>query len=227
MRVADYLVYSVATKQSDEVVRLATVLPNLIRGMKGGLARVEIPESERIAFFDELQRAHTLEIAAAKRRSQSAPAPAPAAAPAAGTSVSVRMKRDGTVRFEPRTEELEGAPTVSASDQVLSAIRRGRRIEIEDDAGARVFKLAWISPARKLFILTRQPEESLTLQGAEFAFMLQRGQARIAPDDSTFDRAIGSVTGGEPAASGAGLGDRAAPPADTQPEPERPPLSLV
>jgi hypothetical protein len=225
MRVADYLVWSVAPKQSDEIVRLAMVLPNLIRGMKEGLAQVEIPESERTAFFDELLRAHTLEIAAAKRRVQPSAAPAPA--PAAGTPVSVRMQPDGSVRFEPRTEEAEGAPTVSASDQVLSAMRRGQRIEIEDDAGARVFKLAWISPARKLFILTRQPEESLTLQGSEFAFMLQRGQARIAPDDSTFDRAIGSVTRGEPAASGTDGGHRTAPPADTQPEPERPRLSLA
>jgi hypothetical protein len=230
-RVADYLVWSVAPKQSDEIVRLATVLPNLIRGVKDGLARVEIPDAERTAFFDELLRAHTLEIAAAKRRSQSAAAPAPAAAPGAASSsggpVSVRMQPDGTVRFEPRTEEAEGAPTVSASDQVLSAMRRGQRIEIEEEAGARVFKLAWISPARKLFILTRQPEESLTLQGAEFAFMLQRGQARIAPDDSTFDRAIGSVTGGERAACGTGASQRAAPPADTQSELERPPLSLA
>ncbi|MFN7644034.1 MAG: DUF1631 family protein [Burkholderiales bacterium] len=227
MHVADCLVWSVAPKQSDEIVRLATVLPNLIRGMKDGLARVEIPDAERTAFLDELLRAHALEIAAAKKRWQSASAPAPAAASASGTPVSVRMQPDGTVRFEPRTEEAEGVPTVSASDQVLSAMRRGQRIEIEDEAGARVFKLAWISPARKLFILTRQPEESLTLQSAEFAFMLQRGQARIVPDDSTFDRAIGSVTGGEPAASGTGGGHRAAPLADTQPELERPPLSLA
>jgi hypothetical protein len=227
MHVADYLVWSVAPKRSDEIVRLATVLPTLIRGMKDGLARVEIPDAERTAFFDELLRAHALEIAAAKKRSQSASAPAPAAASASGTPVSVRMQPDGTVRFEPRTEEAEGAPTVSASDQMLSAMRRGQRIEIEDETGTRVFKLAWISPARKLFILTRQPEESLTLQGAEFAFMLQRGQARIAPDDSTFDRAIGSVTGGEPAVSGTGGGHRTAPLADTQLEVERPPLSLA
>jgi hypothetical protein len=117
-----------------------TVLPNLTRGIKDGMARVEIPESERTAFFDELLRAHTLEIAATKQRSQSAPAPA--AARAAGMPVSVHVQPDGTVRFEPRTVEVEGAPTVSASDQVLSAMHRGQRIEIEGDAGARVFKLA-------------------------------------------------------------------------------------
>jgi len=226
MRVADYLVWSVAPKQSEEIVRLATVLPNLIRGLKDGLARVEIPEAEGTAFFDELLRAHTLEIAAAKKRAQ-APVPPRPAATKSGGAVAVRMQADGTVRFEPRTDESEGAPTVSASDQVLSALRRGQHIEISDDDGARVFKLAWISPARKLFILTRQPEESLTIQGSEFAFMIQRGQARIAVEDSALDRAIGSVTGGEPTPPQAADAVRAAPAGASDDELERPPLSLA
>jgi hypothetical protein len=226
IRVADYLVWSVAPKQSEEIVRLATVLPTLIRGLKDGLARSEIPEEARVAFFDELLRAHTLEIAAAKKRAQAPLPPRPAAAASSG-AVAVRMQPDGTVRFEPRPDESEGAPTVSASDQVLSALRRGQRIEISDDDGARVFKLAWISPARKLFILTRQPEESLTIQGSEFAFMIQRGQARIVGDDSTLDRAIGAVTGGAAAVPEAVDALRAAPHPDPQDEVERPPLSLA
>jgi hypothetical protein len=226
IRVADYLVWSVAPKQSEEIVRLATVLPTLIRGLKDGLARIEIPEDARVAFFDELLRAHTLEIAAAKKRAQAPLPPRPAASASSG-AVAVRMQPDGTVRFEPRPDEAEGAPTVSASDQVLSALRRGQRIEISDDDGARVFKLAWISPARKLFILTRQPEESLTIQGSEFAFMIQRGQARIVGDDSTLDRAIGAVTGGAASVPETVDALRAAPHPDPQDEVERPPLSLA
>lgn len=226
IQVVDYLVWSVAPKQSEEIVRLATVLPNLIRGLKDGLARSEIPEDARVAFFDELLRAHTLEIAAAKKRAQAPLPPRPAAAASSG-AVAVRMQPDGTVRFEPRPDDTEGAPTVSASDQVLSALRRGQRIEISDDDGARVFKLAWISPARKLFILTRLPEESLTIQGSEFAFMIQRGQARIVGDDSTLDRAIGAVTGGAAAVPEAVDALRAAPHHDVQDEVELPPLSLA
>lgn len=227
MRVADYLIWSVAPKQSPEIVRLAMVLPTLIQGLKDGLAKAEIPEAERNAFFDDLLRAHTLEIGAAKKRALSVTPQRPAFAQAAGDAVAVRMQPDGTVRFEPRTDEAEGVPTISAADLVLSACRRGQRIEVTDEGGTRVFKLAWISPARRLFILTRHPEESLTLQGSEFAFMIQRAQARVLSDDSTVDRAIGSVIGRDPTASGSGAPAWTPSLADTGPEIERPPLALV
>jgi hypothetical protein len=191
LRTADYLVWSVAPKRTEEIARLATVLPGLIRGLRQGLELVEIEAGEHAAFFDELLRAHTLEIAAAKRRAaSSAPVPAPA-----GASVAVALQPDGTVRFVPKAEPADVAPMVTASDELLSSLRRGQRVEMVGDEGAKVFKLAWISPARKLFILTRHPDESLTMQGPELAFMFQREQARLAPEDSTLDRAIGSVTG--------------------------------
>ncbi|MFM1992091.1 MAG: hypothetical protein RJA99_5048 [Pseudomonadota bacterium] len=204
LEVADCLVWSVAPKQSEEIVRLATVLPRLIRGLRDGLARVELPEADRDAFFDELLRAHTLEIAAAKRRAAAAASPASPSPP-----VAVRMRPDGTVRFEPKPDvdaDAEGAPTVSAADQLLAPLRRGLRIEVGDGAGARVFKLAWISPARKLFILTRHPDESLTMQAPELAFMLQRGQARVADASTALDLALGSVTGSAGGAATAGGG---------------------
>lgn len=190
LRTADYLVWSVAPKVSDDIPRLATVLPGLIRGLNHGLALVEIPPEARAAFFDELLRAHTLEIAAAKKRSQQAPSSRP--------SVTVRLQQDGTVRFTPSpSQQAVAVPAVSASDALLSPLKRGQLIELAGDDGPRLMKLAWISPARKLFILTRHPDESVTFAGGEFAFMLQRGQARVAADGSTLDRAIGSVTGDE------------------------------
>lgn len=190
LRTADYLIWSVAPKHTEEIARLATVLPGLIRGLNQGLVRVEIPDSERSAFFDELLRAHTLEIAAAKKR-----AATPGAAPARAQA-SVRLHEDGSVRFAPRTPAAaDDPPTVSATDTLLVSLKRGQRIELAGDDGPRVLKLAWISPARKLFILSRYPDETVTFGGAELAFMLQRGQARVATEDSTIDRAIGAVTG--------------------------------
>ncbi|HMS81244.1 MAG TPA: DUF1631 family protein, partial [Burkholderiaceae bacterium] len=41
LRTADYLIWSVAPKQSDEIPRLATVLPGLIRGLRQGLELVD------------------------------------------------------------------------------------------------------------------------------------------------------------------------------------------
>ncbi|MCZ8337794.1 MAG: DUF1631 family protein [Burkholderiaceae bacterium] len=199
LRTAEYLIWSVAPKQTEEISRLATVLPGLIRGLRQGLELVEIEAGEHAAFFDELLRAHTREIAAAKKRAaSSAPPTIPAAPP-----VAVAMQPDGTVRFVPKPDAAEASPAPTASDELLSSLRRGQRVEMLGDEGPRVFKLAWISPARKLFILTRYPDESLTMQGSELAFLFQRQQARVAPEDSTLDRAIGSVTG-DAAVSAAG-----------------------
>jgi hypothetical protein len=206
LQTADYLVWSVAPKQTDEITRLATVLPALIRGLNQGLERVDIPASERAAFFDELLRAHTLEIAAAKKRAHAPPA-------VVRPALSVRLHDDGTVHFESRGADAPAEPpAASAADTLLSALRRGQLVELAGDDGPRVLKLAWISPARKLFILSRHPDETVTFGGAELAFMLQRGQARIASEDSTIDRAIGSVTGTRPAA------DEAAGPSETASE---------
>jgi hypothetical protein len=191
LRTAEYLIWSVAPKRTEEISRLATVLPGLIRGLREGLELVEIEAGEHAAFFDELLRVHTREIAAAKKRAASnAPPTVPAAPP-----VAVAMQPDGTIRFEPKADAAEASPAPTASDEVLSSLRRGQRVEMLGDEGPRVFKLAWISPARKLFILTRYPDESLTMQGPELAFLFQRQQARVAPEDSTLDRAIGAVTG--------------------------------
>jgi hypothetical protein len=205
LRTADYLIWSVAPKQSDEIPRLATVLPGLIRGLNQGLSRIEIEAADRAAFFDELLRAHTLEIAAAKKR---APPSAPARA-AVAAAVAVRLQDDGTVRFVAKAcEPAEAAApaAVSAVDTLLASLRRGQHVELSGEDGWRMLKLAWISPARKVFILTRHPDESLKLQGSELAFLLQRGQARIASEDSALDRAIGSVTGDPPPAVRAAAG---------------------
>ena len=212
LRTADYLIWSVAPKQVDEIPRLAAVLPGLIRGLRQGLELARIEPGEHAAFFDELLRAHTLEIAAAKQRAaQLAPPPEPPVA----SPLAVRMQVDGTVRFEPPAEPTRRVrAATTASDELLSPLARGQRIEVTDDAGAKVFKLAWISPARQLFILTRHPDESLTLKAPELAFMVQRGQARVAPEDSALDRAIRAVAGDAPAAP-PGAGEAAAARAET------------
>jgi hypothetical protein len=202
LQVADQLVWSVAPKQGDEIARLATMLPGLIRGLNSGLSVVQMPEAERASFFDELLRAHTLEIAAAKKRTQSGAVQPSQPAPSSG----VRVQADGSVRFVPppapaaAAPDLEPPQTLSASDELLAPLKRGQRLEIDGDEASGVFKLAWISPARRLFILTRWPDESQTVQAPELAFMLQRGRARIVDEDSALDRAIDEVTSDSAAA---------------------------
>jgi hypothetical protein len=128
MRVADYLIWSVAPKQSTEIVRLAMVLPTLNRGLKDGLAKLEIPEAERNAFLDGLLRARTLEMGTAKMRALSFTPWRSALAQADGDAVAVPMQPDGTVRFEPRTDEAEGVPTVSAAAVAPSVSSRAQSL---------------------------------------------------------------------------------------------------
>ena len=65
-----------------------------------------------------------------------------------------------------------------AQTRALEALVRGGRYEIEMDQGVRTAKLAWISPARRLFIFSAHPEFNLTLEAEELAQRLTRGDLR-------------------------------------------------
>lgn len=206
LRIADLLVWSVAPKHIDQIARLARLLPALIRGLNQGLLRVELSVAERDAFFDELLLAHTREIDVAKRRAQAL------VAPQGGVPVAVRPAHDGDAAAVPLAAGVARAdpPAATATDALLCGLRRGQRVALSGDDGQRLLKLAWISPMRKLFILSRHPDETVTFGAAELAFLLQRGRAAVVPEDSTVERAIGSLSAGEapPAAPAAGAPDR-------------------
>jgi len=203
---ADRLLWSVEPKRADEIPRLAALLPALIRDLELGLSATDIGLAERATFFDALMRAHTLEIAAARQRGPLPAVPAvPLSAPAATAAAAYARAVSGAT--------AAGSPSVAggaasdasrpSTDRMLAVLRRGERIELAGSDGPEVLKLAWISPGRTFFILTRHPDRALTLPGAELAFMLRAGQARIVPWDSTLDRAIGSVGGGPAKGAGA------------------------
>ena len=59
----------------------------------------------------------------------------------------------------------------------------------------RRYKLAWISPTRRLFVLSRYPQEARSLDRAALAGLFERGQARVVqPEASMLDRAIVAAT---------------------------------
>src|SRR5690606_32612374 len=94
-----------------------------------------------------------------------------------------------------RRERDTGAPTISVGETALSSFERGDRIELIGDTGAsQVYKLAWISPARKLFILSRYPKETLTFSSADFAALVSSAKARLVEGTGTVDQAIGEIT---------------------------------
>lgn len=187
LKSAEYLIWSVLPKRRDDIPRLASILPGLIRGLNKGLDLIEFDPQARSAFFDALMKTHTHEITAAKQRaSKGDPDP---------VQVSISISTDGTIRFVP-IEKAQSAvlPENDQIDELLEGLKRGNRIEVAAEGESRLFKLAWVSPARTLYILSRHPDDSMTLQGSELASMLHRGLARVISDESALDRAITSVT---------------------------------
>ena len=184
---AEFLIWSVAPKHPEEISRLAALLPKLIRALAEGARAVEVPPEERSTFMQELLEAHAKVIEAAKQWQSGQPDPRP---------MTVRLRSDGSVRFaRNRRERKREAETISVGDTALSAFERGDRIELIGENGvSSIYKLAWISPARKLFILSRYPKETLTFNAADFAALVSCAKARIVEGTATVDQAIGEIT---------------------------------
>jgi hypothetical protein len=187
LRVAEFLIWSVAPKHPEEISRLAALLPKLIRALSEGARAVEVPQDERSGFMQELLEAHAKVIEAAKQWQSGQPDPRP---------MTVRLRSDGSVRFaRNRRERRREAETISVGETTLSAFERGDRVEVTDDTGvSSIYKLAWISPARKLFILSRYPKETLTFSATDLAALVSCAKARVVEGTATVDQAIGELT---------------------------------
>lgn len=184
LRVVEDLLWSVAPKAPGEVVQLAQLLPKLIAALMRGVKQIDFPDHERQAFFDELLRAHTQAIAAAK----SAPPGPRRATPEASSP-------NGDSTPPHAAQSMSVGPLEGADAEMLEPLVRGDRIElIDDDGDMQCYKLAWISPARKLFILSRHPRQARCVDRDELAALLGRGRARVAVlEASVLERAIHAV----------------------------------
>jgi hypothetical protein len=187
MQVAEFLIWSVAPKHPEEISRLAALLPKLIRALAEGARAVDVPQDERSGFMQELLEAHAKVIEQAKQWQSGQPDPRP---------MTVRLRSDGSVRFaRSRRERRQDEQTISVGETTLSSFERGDRVEVIGDTGASsIYKLAWISPARKLFILSRYPKETLTFSATDFAALVSCAKARLVEGTGTVDQAIGELT---------------------------------
>ena len=194
---AKLLIWSTCQKDAQDIVSLAEVLPGLIRDLRAGLASVDMPQVDQNRFFQSLMLKHTQEIAAAKTRPAFS-----ATLPSTTIETSALRKRadalpaavapEGVVPFaQSLRRELPTRPI----DASLASIQRGQMIEINRDGDFRVYKLAWISPARKVYIFSRHPEETLTYEDTDLAGLISSGQARPSSESSPLDRAIALAAG--------------------------------
>lgn len=189
---AEMLIWSVAPKLPEDIARLASLLPRLIGSLMKSLQAVGIDDAERERFFNELLQWHTRAIQEAK---------AGAGRPLPASASGIRIAEDGSARFEASAAPglLHGAPRKAAPQRVVEhpevdTLCRGDLVELTDDEGvAQIVKVAWISPTRKLYVLSRFPAFGQSLERAVLVSWFASGRARRADPHSAVDCAIDAI----------------------------------
>jgi len=189
LELGEILIWSVAPKPPDEVSRLAGIVPRLIKGLTQGLTVVKVQESDRKTFFDALLQEHTRAIAAAKQGQ----------VPARNAS-HLKLGSDGRIRFNPATD---AAPAVVSHEPLAQAISidlaelgRGDYIEVDikGEGEFLAFRLAWVSPAQQVFVLSRHPQGAMSLDRVKLVALFDHGRARIARRAMSTDSAIAAIS---------------------------------
>lgn len=206
LHASELLIWSVSPKEPEDIAKLAALLPRLIGGLMKGLKSVGIEPAERERFFNELLQWHTRAIQEAKlgpgrpRAAASAATPGSMAASAAvplqgkGVESPVAPVRDEAAAQAASTARERPLPLPSADEARVEALVRGDLVEVrEADGTQRILKLAWISPTRKLYVLTRFPDIGRSLSRAELIGLFESGRARRVDPESTLDRAIDAI----------------------------------
>jgi Protein of unknown function (DUF1631) len=196
LELAQRLLWSVEPKRAEEVMQLAGLLPGLLRGLSVGLHAAGISESRCQTFFDQLIQTHaramdqakaavpTSSFAAAQwsaddragRPSLRKPGfEAPALQPQ-------RMQKDADARTDAQGEKSAfPAPIAPAAirEGCATQLQRGDHIEVDEDGACLRYKLAWISPSRTLYVLSRYPDKGRSIGAAELSEMLAQGKVRV------------------------------------------------
>ncbi len=208
LRAAEMLIWSVAPKSPEEINRLAEVLSRMIRALMKGLEPVGMEAGERERFFNELLQWHTRAVRDAKSASGGPSQPAPPAARGiadqqARGAAAAHAAQTSVAAAQPAGTAQTGAGGASAGaadarppgqgDVHVDALQRGDLIELDEGGARRVFRLAWIGPTRKLFVLTRYPDAGRSFTRGELAHLFEAGYARLASAGSALDRAIEAV----------------------------------
>ena len=175
LALVDDLVWSVAPKQTADVARLTGMLPKLVPALNRGMKAVGATAETQRAFLDELMRAHTalLQAARAKRPPVPPPPAAPPAPPASGAIEAPDLAHDA-------------APVLA----------RGAVVEFADAGPAVRAKLTWISPQRTIYLFTARGAAARHVAPGALAAALREGKARVvAEGGAVIDRALAAAVG--------------------------------
>lgn len=194
LETAEQLLWTISPKSGSEVKQMAVMLPKMIGGLAGGLKTIEVKDGQHARFFDELMKWHTKIISQAKQVDAKRPEP---------TASNLAVKEDGSIHFAGQVAAVEPNQTdtvLMGAAADIDTFKRGQRFELRLEGIAPIaVKLAFISPARKLFALSRFPDFAQSFERVEFIEMLQDQELVRLDDKASIDRAIAAVGGTETA----------------------------
>ena len=172
------LIWSVEPKARPDVPTLAAVLPKMVRGLMRGAIAAGMNDAVRGEFFNQLMRAHTAAIAAAKVATVEAPSiPVPSQSVHAPTEL--------------RDVVTTAVPNDVYERQVANLVK-GDTLEFSDQNKGDRFRLTWISPKRSFFLFIRGTQ-SRQIKSADLASYFRQGVLAVVQDAPIIDQAMDAI----------------------------------
>jgi hypothetical protein len=172
------LIWSVEPKARPDVPNLAAVLPKMVRGLMRGAIAAGMNDAVRGEFFNQLMRAHTAAIAAAKVATVDVPSlPVPS--------------QSADAPKELKDVAVQAAPADVYERQVANLVK-GDLVEFSDQTQGDRFRLSWISPKRSFFLFIRG-SQSRQITAADLAGFFRQGVLAVVQDAPIIDQAIGAI----------------------------------
>ena len=181
LNLAADLIWSVEPKGRADIPALAGMLPRLVRGLIRGVACQGIADEVRQSFFNQLMKAHTEAIAAAK-----------------ASVVEVPSQPVPSQAVEPPV--LKAVPLIAVSDafeRTAVELVKGTMVDFSDQQAKERYKLTWVSPKKTFYLFTN----GITLRqmsAGMLAGLFRQGLAELCDGNgAVIDRALDAM--GKPA----------------------------
>ena len=181
LNLAADLIWSVEPKGRADIPALAGMLPKLVRGLIRGVACQGIADEVRQSFFNQLMKAHTEAIAAAK-----------------ASVVEVPSQPVPSQAVEPPV--LKAVPLIAVSDafeRTAVELVKGTMVDFSDQQAKERYKLTWVSPKKTFYLFTN----GITLRqmsAGMLAGLFRQGLAELCDGNgAVIDRALDAM--GKPA----------------------------
>jgi hypothetical protein len=191
LHLMDELIWSVEPKTSTaDRERLIGLLPSLLKGLRSGLARLDL-EDAWSEFFSTLIQRHVAALRREAATTTVSPAPPPAPDPSA---TDARVERPPALK----SVSLSSGSTQTIQDRhlkLVKALEVGAWIEFQTARGSRnTLYLSWVSDFKGVYLFTnRQGENAMTLAATSLAEHLRKGRARLLSQNPLTERAVAQV----------------------------------